>query len=568
MKPNPVIARQGSYHVPRHGAPIDLKLDSNEGPLPPVGLLAALESAELLRRYPDARALERKLAARLGVGPDCVLTTCGADDALARACQALLWPGRELVLPVPTFEMLPRYAALAGATVREVPWPTGAYPVDAVLRELNANTGAVALVTPNNPTGAAITAGELRRVAEAAGDAALFVDLAYAEFADEDLTHTALAYENALVFRTLSKAWGLAGLRVGYVIAQPLVIDWLRGTGQPYAVSSPAVALAMRWLDEGEPHMRRHVAQVKIERTRLGERLERLGCVAHPSQANFVLARPRDAEWFCDGLAGLGIAVRIWPGHGKLDGMARITCPSDEPAFARLSAALDAVLAPEALLFDMDGVLADVRGSYREAIIATAASFGAVVTHEDVARKKAAGDANNDWHLTHALLLEHGVTAAFADVKARFELLYQGDETQGIAGLHEQETLLCARELLERLAARLPLGIVTGRPRADAERFLARFELAPLFKTLVCMEDAPLKPSPEPVLRALALLNVSSAWLVGDTRDDVLAARAAGVVPLGYNGDGLVAAGAGRLLSTLDELERLTSLRGAGSTRL
>ena len=557
MKPNPVIAREGTYRVPRHAAPCDLKLDSNEGPLPPEHVLKAAASAELLRRYPDARALERKLAERLGVAPECVLTTCGADDALARACQALLWQGRELVLPVPTFEMLPRYAALAGATLREVPWPAGPVPVDAVLAAMGPHTGAVALVTPNNPTGAAITRPELERVAACAGDAALFVDLAYAEFADEDLTQAALKYENALVFRTLSKAWGLAGLRVGYVVARPEVISWLRATGQPYAVTSPSVALACAWLDEGEAHMRRGVAQVMGERERLRGELESLGCEALPSQANFVLARPRNAAWLRDGLAGLGIAVRIWPGHARLDGMARITCPADEDAFARLTRSLRAVLAPEALLFDMDGVLANVRASYRQAILEAAAAFGTTVTFDEIARKKAEGNANNDWVVTHALLQDGGVDVPFEAVKREFEARYQGDASAGRVGLHEAETLIPSRELLLRLSARLPLGIVTGRPRADAERFLARFDISRYFRAIVCMEDAPLKPSPEPVLRAMALLGASSAWLVGDTRDDVTAARAAGVVPLGFGGDDLVACGAGRTLASLDELEQL-----------
>src|SRR4051812_36827662 len=105
MRPNPVVAREAAYAVSKHGAPIDLKLDGNEGAPPPADLLATLADPELCRRYPDGRAVERLLAVRLGVAAERVIVCCGADDALDRACRAFLWPGRELLVPVPTFEM-------------------------------------------------------------------------------------------------------------------------------------------------------------------------------------------------------------------------------------------------------------------------------------------------------------------------------------------------------------------------------------------------------------------------------------------------------------------------------
>ncbi|MBM4356917.1 MAG: aminotransferase class I/II-fold pyridoxal phosphate-dependent enzyme [Deltaproteobacteria bacterium] len=567
--PNPAVAQSAAYAVAKHGAPIDLKLDANEGAPPPVELLALLDDAELLRRYPDARPLEAKLAARLGVTPDRVLATCGADDALDRACRAFLWRGRELVLPVPTFEMLPRFAELLGATTRKIPWPSGDYPLAEVLAAVNDDTAAIAVVSPNNPTGAVITREQLLALAKAVPEVMLFVDLAYAEYADDDLTDVALGLPNAVVFRTLSKAWGLAGARVGYAVATPQVIGWMRATGGPYAVTAPSVALACAWLERGEEAMRSAVARARSERTRLRGRLDGLGARSLPSEANFVIARPRDARWLRDGLAGLGVAVRSWPGHPDLDGLVRIGCPANEAQFDRLCAALDATLAPEALLFDMDGVLASVSGSYRQAILDTAASFGVTLGHGDLSRAKAAGNANNDWVLTQRLVEARGVPAPFDEVKARFEARYHGAD--GEPGLSARETMLCTEALLARLAQRLPLGIVTGRPRRDATEFLERHGIAHHFRSVVCMEDAPLKPDPAPVRRALAELGITRAWLVGDTPDDVWASRAAGVVPLGFLGgeadrepDGpathaLHRAGAARILASLDELELLLS---------
>ena len=560
------IGAGGAYHVPRAGAPTDLRLDGNEGRAPRLDVAAALgtEAGELLRRYPDAAALEGMLAARLGVDAAQVVVTAGADDAILRLCTAVLGPDRELVLPVPTFEMIERYAALRGCTVHTVPWPGGPYPVPAVEAQLGERTSLVAVVSPNNPTGAVATAEDLRRLAAAAPRAVLLVDLAYVEFADEDLTAAALALPNAVVLRTLSKAYGLAGLRVGYAVGPPRIIDWLRQAGNPFPVSSASLAFAAHALDGGADDLQSFVAEVRSERREIAATLERLGVGAEPSQANFVFARLEDATWMRDALAGMGIAVRAFPGRAHLEDALRITCPGDAAATARLVHALQTVRAPAAAVFDMDGVLADVSRSYRAAILATAAEYGVNLTDDDVTAAKRAGNANDDWILTRDLLARHGVEASLAEVTARFERRYQGAD--GVPGLRETERLTAPRAFFARLAEKCVLGIATGRPRADAERFLAEHDLADLFACVVCREDGPLKPFPDPLRTACKLLGVTHAWYVGDTVDDVRAARAAGLLPVGVVAPGeepegtrlaLTAAGAGRVLSTLTELEEL-----------
>ncbi len=346
--PNPTLAGRQPYRVPRADAKLDLYLDGNEGMGPDPSLLRALSDADaqLLRRYPKATALEARLAERLGVDPRQLLVTNGADDALDRACRALVGPGRALLLPVPTFEMLARYAELSGGRVDRIPWPRGPWPLDLALDALRPDTSAVAVVTPNNPTGAVASAQVLDTLSRRAPGAALLVDLAYGEFADEDLTAAALALPNALVFRTLSKAWGLAGLRVGYVAGPTEMIDWLRVAGNPYAVSGPSLLLAERRLADGDAAMRAFVATVRTEREQLAAHLSALGAQPLPSQANFVLARVADSVALRDGMAALGIAIRAWPGRADLARLVRITCPGDARDFDRLCCALQEVLAP------------------------------------------------------------------------------------------------------------------------------------------------------------------------------------------------------------------------------
>ncbi len=562
VRPNPLVDGLPAYDPRRPRGPIDLFLDGNEGPSPDPAVGAALAAADpaLWRHYPAPRRLEAEIAARFGLPAAAVLVTAGADDALERALRVAASPGREVILTTPTFEMLARYARLAGADVVEVPWWQGAFPVEKVLARVSGRTAAVAVVSPNNPTGGVATAGDLEALAAAAPSALLLVDHAYVEFADEDLTSAALALPNALVFRTLSKAWGCAGLRVGWVMGDPRVVAWLRAVGQPYAVAAPSLIAGAAALAADPGPRRRFIAEVADERRRLATTLAELSAIPYPSQANFVLARFADAPWVRDALAGLGIAVRGFPADSVLGPCLRLTCPGDPAALARLEAALRAALAPEALLLDLDGVLADVSGSYREAIRATAATFGVALTPADIAAGKASGDAANDWRLTQRLLAERGVEVPLEEVAARFETLYQGTEDE--PGLYTRERLLPSRDTLAALAVRLPLAVVTGRPRADAERFLSDAGVADLVTTVVAMEDAPGKPDPAPVRLGLERLGVSRAWMVGDTPDDVRAARAAGVVPLGVvapgDGDGardaLLAAGAARVLSDLEQL--------------
>jgi len=358
--PSPAVAGLTAYRVPKHGAPVDLVLSGNEGIAPPRALLTELAEAdpELLRRYPSAAPLEAALAERFGVHPAQVIVTAGGDDALERTFRAFLAPDRSVILPAPTFVMLPKYATLVGATQVPVPWPGGAFPTDAVLAEISEDTGAICVVSPNNPTGAVATADDLRRLSRAAPQAVLVVDLAYGEMADEDLTPAALELPNALVFRTFSKAWGLAGARLGYAIGPAELIAWLRAAGNPYAVSGPSVALGLLRLRAGDDDVRAYVAEVRAERAALTELLREAGAEVPDSQANFVLARFSDhalAQWLHDAAAGLGIAVRLFGEEPpELRGCVRITCPGDAAGLRRVLHAIRAALQPGALVVEGD----------------------------------------------------------------------------------------------------------------------------------------------------------------------------------------------------------------------
>ncbi|MDX2200066.1 MAG: histidinol-phosphate transaminase [Phycisphaerae bacterium] len=337
------------YATPIPAAPIDLRLDANEGPPAPIDLaaIARLLPDGEIARYPSARALEAALAARWSVEPQNILVTSGGDDAIHRACQAVLEPSRDLILPMPTFEMIPRYATLAGARIIEIPWPRGPYPASRICEAVTAQTAMIALVSPNNPTGAVATRDDLERICRAAPHALVLVDAAYAEFADEDLTEAAISLPNTLVVRTFSKALGCAGLRVGYCVGPADLITALRAAGGPYPVSSLSLLVARHALETSSQTLSRVVPRIRDERAKLSQQLARRGADVFPSQANFVLAQFTNAPSTWAALASQGILVRRFSPASGLERCLRITLPGSASAFDRLTAAFETALRPQ-----------------------------------------------------------------------------------------------------------------------------------------------------------------------------------------------------------------------------
>ncbi|HZD24434.1 MAG TPA: aminotransferase class I/II-fold pyridoxal phosphate-dependent enzyme [Acidimicrobiia bacterium] len=539
------------YQPPTFDSPIDLDLSRNEGRpiITRIDLDPAIVPA-LTSRYPDTTNLTRLVAARHGVDPERVMVTAGADDALFRC---LLRCGGSVVTTNPTFEMVRRYSNQIGLDLTEVDWWEGDLPVGELL---DTAADMAVIVSPNNPTGSVISDADLRKLADRFETVVL--DAAYAEFADEDLTGVGLELDNVIVLRTLSKAFGLAGLRVGYALGSPDVIAELTAFGSPYSVSALSAKLAETVLESATEQAERFASVIAGERTRLFEVLDDLHAGPLPSRANFVLATNVDPDWVVPAAASLGVGLRRFPDHRDLAKSVRIGLPGDPEGFQRLTQVLRTVLAPEAILFDMDGVLADVRQSFRAAIVATAARFGVEVTTDDIAAAKASGHASDDWELTRRLCVAAGVEVSFDEVKARFEQIYQGEGSA--KGLKEKDRLLADRDRLESWAAMMPLGVVTARPRKDANEFLERFDLAGYFSTVVTREDAPPKPDPDPVTVACARLGVKRAWMLGDTPDDLRAARLAGVVPIAVvvpGDDKSAVSDAARILESVDQLQEV-----------
>lgn len=357
LNPSPNISGLREYSTSETRLPIDLFLHANEGIAPPDWVFddLSVQGAGMLSRYPDYSVLEKSIGDSIAISPEQILLTAGGDDAIDRACRAYLGPGKQLVLPSPSFEMFEIFAKISGGDIRRVPWPKQKFPVDLICKSIGPETGIVVIVSPNNPTGAVITADELITISNAASKALVLLDLAYIEFADEDITSVALALPNVVIVRTLSKGWGLAGLRVGFAAGPKELIQILRIAGAPYPVSSVSLALAQYWMQKGQSIVDSRIQRIRRERQELSDHLKQLKARPFLSQANFVFAEFTNPRWIKDALAGLGIAVRYIFGQEEFNEGLRISCPCDKKAFSRLCNALSTACAPEAIFFELDG---------------------------------------------------------------------------------------------------------------------------------------------------------------------------------------------------------------------
>ena len=331
-----------AYREDGAGAPLDLSDNTCRFGVPPAAAaaLAAFDPAAAAR-YPSPanHALRAALAAYAGVAADEIVTGCGSDDVLDSALRAFGRPGDRVACLAPTFVMLAHYArANALVPVAVPPRADGAPDVDALLA---AGAEHVYLCAPNNPTGAPLPEGALAR-ALAATPGLVILDEAYAEFAGRSEVATAPARGRLLVARTLSKAFGLAGLRVGWGVgARELVLAVEKARG-PFRVSAPAEAAAVAALTADLGWMRAHAAEAVAVRERFAAALRAAGFAPLPSAANFVLVPVRDAAGAAAALRAGGVAVRAFaalPGVGDALRVTVAPWPVLEPVVAALRAA-------------------------------------------------------------------------------------------------------------------------------------------------------------------------------------------------------------------------------------
>ncbi|WP_263411568.1 histidinol-phosphate transaminase [Terriglobus tenax] len=349
VKPRKAIDQMPEYHPPLAGRTA-LRLDFNENtfaPSPKVLERVRSLTAESFTIYPEREPVERKLAAHLGLQPNQVLLTNAVDEAIHLVTFTFLNEGDEAVVAVPSFFMYDVNVLAMGAKLNRIQADeTLAFPYERFLAAITEKTKLVILCSPNNPTGTTITREQIRTIANAAPQAAVLVDEAYFHFFGETILDELASLPNVIVARTFSKAYGLANLRIGALLASAEMITHLRKAASPYNVNGVALA-ALEASLEDDIYIEWYAEQIKHGMRKMAAGLDELGIPHYPSHANFILMRigPRHKQLVADARAH-GVLLRDRSSDPGLQGCVRITIgPNDhvERGLAALKLAIHAM---------------------------------------------------------------------------------------------------------------------------------------------------------------------------------------------------------------------------------
>jgi len=348
VTPRARVEAMKEYHPPL-GSRDALRLDFNENTLecsPKVRDTLAQISAGSLTRYPEREPVEAIVAAHLELKPEQVALTNGVDEAIHVLFEAFLDAGDELLLPVPTYTMYEVYASATDG--RAVPVQAGddlEFPFDRLCAAITPRTKIIAIANPNSPSGSAATRAQLLALADRAPHAVLLVDEAYFHFCGETVMDLVGRVPNLIVARTFSKAYGLAGLRVGLLAGPAELMRWIRRVLSPYSVNSIALACLPPALDDLQ-YLDWYVSEVFAARADFEAALDGANVRRWPSQANFILVDigTKHAE-FVRLMRSSGVLVRDRSSDPGCDGRVRITIGTREQMKHAISALNDTMTA-------------------------------------------------------------------------------------------------------------------------------------------------------------------------------------------------------------------------------
>ena len=315
---------------PDPGEGLRLHLNENTGGCSPRAIEAVRRLTPTdISTYPSYARLVVACAKHFDVDPEWVLLTNGLDEGILMAAIGHISRARihdaETIVPTPAFDPYPNSTAAAGAaSVRVPPDADLRFPTDGVLKAITPRTRMIFLNTPNNPTGQLIALDDITRISIAAPQAIVLVDEAYIEFGGTSFLPRLARHPNVLVGRTFSKAYGLAGMRVGIVIGQPPALDPVRAVTLPFNINVFALAAVEAALEDTD-FLPRYAAEVHESRERLYATCRRLGLRYWESAANYVLVQVGDTAPFVEAMAARKIHVRDRSADPSTPGCIRIT---------------------------------------------------------------------------------------------------------------------------------------------------------------------------------------------------------------------------------------------------
>jgi histidinol-phosphate aminotransferase len=334
IRAKPEVEALTPYVAPLEGRRSLLRLDFNEstiGPSPRVVEAIRALPPEAYAAYPEYAGLNEAFARALGVAPAHVEAFNGVDAAIHAIFDAYGERGATFLTTAPTFGYYEPCAQQHGMLIDEVPYPNDlTYPLDTIGRKLAARPRLVFICNPNNPTGTLLAPETVVALARSAPETLVVVDELYVAFTGQSVVPLARELPNVVALQSLSKAAGIAGLRLGFAVGHPTIVERLRRVTGPYDINTFAVVAGRAALDDRE-HMRRYVADVLAAKAwTLGE-LRRLGVRCHGDGGNYLLVwPPGDLDDAVRALRDEGILVRSMAGKPVIDGSFRLTIGTPE----------------------------------------------------------------------------------------------------------------------------------------------------------------------------------------------------------------------------------------------
>ncbi|ACV26275.1 aminotransferase class I/II-fold pyridoxal phosphate-dependent enzyme [Kangiella koreensis] len=549
-----------------------LKLDFNErADRFPSWLDMSKLSPQNYWRYPDQTELKLEMSNQLGLQPEQVMVSNGGDEAIELMFKVACLEQKELIIPMPAFSQYLSGIKIWNSKAQLIPAQENqSIDLEASLNALT-DKSILVLTSPNNPTGETLSLDVIRDVCKRAKKkgAEVFLDQAYIEFTGQAEESLSLLeeFDNLIVLRTLSKAYGLAGIRCGYLLGNQSFIKRFTDRKMPFNVPQPTLEIARQaFSSEAQNDVADFCQQIANNRDQLVQFLRQRGLNVLDSEANFILIvdapeRLQLIKAACE-LNNIQIKTDLVGLDLQDQSAIRIAIPYD---FEPLRQALFLALKPELICFDMDGVLIDTSKSYDAAIKQTVEFFiGTQPQQQAIDTLRSRGGFNNDWVLTYELIKQNMDDSLpdYEQIVEQFQTLYLGSDND--EGLNQLEEAILTSELCTQIfvqnSKQFKTAIVTGRPRAEAQIGLDLLGIRNTYLVSDC-DVIESKPAPEGINQCKAYYGATYCWMLGDTPDDIQAAKAAGALAIGVsskeNEQNLYQAGADLVVASVNDLERL-----------
>ncbi|MBD3652467.1 aminotransferase class I/II-fold pyridoxal phosphate-dependent enzyme [Kangiella sp.] len=554
-----------------------LKLDFNErADRFPEWLDISKLSPQNYWRYPDQSQLKSAMSKQLGLSPEQILVTNGGDEAIELMFKLATLEQRELIIPMPAFSQYLSGIKVWNSKAKLIPAkPDLSIDLEASLQALTENSILV-LTSPNNPTGETLSLDVIRDACQKAKNkgAEVFLDQAYIEFTGQTTESLSLLeeFDNLVLLRTLSKAYGLAGIRCGYLLGSKAFIQRFAERKMPFNVPQPTLEIAIQAFTQAAQHdVADFTQRIAENRDLLVQFLRQRGLNVLDSEANFILIVDNSQRLQLIKAACEQSNIQI---KTDLVGLEQKELGSQEQSAIRIAIpyeiealrqALVLALKPELICFDMDGVLIDTSKSYDAAIKQTVEFFTKTkLEQQAIDTLRSRGGFNNDWVLTYELIKQQQDESLpdYESVVEQFQQFYLGNGEQ--AGLNQLEEALLSTKLCTQLfvqnSKQFKTAVVTGRPRGEAEIGLELLGIRNTYLVSDC-DVIESKPAPEGINQCKTYYGSTYCWMLGDTPDDIQAAKAAGALAIGIaeseSANNLYQAGADLVVASVNELERL-----------